>query len=214
MNASILIPVTAEEISGETVPTVSARDLHTFLEVGKDFTTWIKDRIEKYEFEEDVDYTLTFPKTGERNNVVMHEYHITLDMAKELSMVENNHKGKEARKYFIRMEKTAINQAIAATGRLRDEQNALMEELVATKDDHINALSKVISTQQELMDALKKLRPERKSNRKITQDELDSIYAYIKEGHSYNEAAMKFGRSKATCKFAVDRGMHNADGQL
>ena len=39
------------------------------------------------------------------NNATMIEYHITLDMAKELSMVERNEKGKQARKYFIECEK-------------------------------------------------------------------------------------------------------------
>jgi len=37
------------------------------------------------------------------------EYHISYDMAKELSMIENNDKGKQARRYFIAMEKKAMN---------------------------------------------------------------------------------------------------------
>ncbi|MBF0131042.1 MAG: antA/AntB antirepressor family protein [Magnetococcales bacterium] len=36
------------------------------MEVGKDFSTWIKDRIDKFEFMENQDFVLTFPKTGER----------------------------------------------------------------------------------------------------------------------------------------------------
>ena len=41
----------------------------------------------------------------EGNNATIKEYYITLDMAKELSMVENNEKGREARRYFIKIEK-------------------------------------------------------------------------------------------------------------
>jgi len=56
--------------------------------VGKDFSNWIEGRIEQYDFIEDQDYILTLAKTGERRNVLMTEYHLTLDMAKELCMVE------------------------------------------------------------------------------------------------------------------------------
>lgn len=82
---------------------VSARDLHEFLEVSSRFNDWIKNRIEKYDFIEDDDY-VTITKslvTGGNYN----EYIISLDMAKELSMVENNDKGKQARRYFIEVEK-------------------------------------------------------------------------------------------------------------
>lgn len=85
---------------------VSARELHEFLEVGRDFTTWIKARIEKYDFVENEDFTiisLAHQNGGAHNKL---EYVIKLDMAKELSMVENNEKGRKARKYFIEVEKT------------------------------------------------------------------------------------------------------------
>ncbi len=87
--------------------TVNARELHSFLQVGRDFSSWIKQRIEKYGFIEDEDYAIfsQSPNPGTGNRGVLIEYSITLDMAKELSMVENNDKGKEARKYFIDCEK-------------------------------------------------------------------------------------------------------------
>jgi len=91
------------------IETVNARELHEFLEVGKDFTNWIKDRIEKYDFKDGVDYTTCSPNlaTEIHGGHNKKEYYISLDMAKELSMVENNDKGKEARKYFIEVEKAA-----------------------------------------------------------------------------------------------------------
>jgi len=82
---------------------VSARELHYYLEVQSKFADWIKNRIEKYEFIENVDYT-TFSKNLESGGKQI-EYAVTLDMAKELSMVENNEKGKTARRYFIACEK-------------------------------------------------------------------------------------------------------------
>jgi len=84
---------------------IDARTLHKELKVGKDFTTWLKGRIGKYEFIENEDWKLTFTKTGERKNVKVNNYSLTLDMAKELSMVENNKIGRISRKYFIAIDK-------------------------------------------------------------------------------------------------------------
>jgi len=98
---------------------VNARDLHGFLAVGRDFSTWIKNKIEKYDFVENKDYCklyydsisgekISFPQTGVEENKGFPKYRvdyvITLNMAKELAMVENNDRGKEARKYFIQCE--------------------------------------------------------------------------------------------------------------
>lgn len=103
MNA--LIEINNSVIGEDQVQTVNARDLHEFLEVGKMFAHWIKDRIEKYRFEHDKDYVCTIAKTGIRSNVLQKDYFITLDMAKELSMVERNEKGRQIRKYFIDCER-------------------------------------------------------------------------------------------------------------
>lgn len=86
------------------IETVNARELHEFLESKQDFSSWIKARIVKYGFEENIDY-IRLHKKMEANNANVIEYHITLDMAKQISMVENNKKGNEARKYFIACEK-------------------------------------------------------------------------------------------------------------
>lgn len=85
---------------------VNARDLHAFLESKRDFSHWIKDRIEKYDLVENEDYVV-FDKFGEnpKGGRPQIEYALTIDAAKELSMVEGNEKGKLARKYFIECEK-------------------------------------------------------------------------------------------------------------
>lgn len=69
---------------------VNARELHSIMKIGRDFTNWIKDRIKKYNFIQNEDYILTFAKIGERRNVIKHEYYLTVNMAKELAMIENN----------------------------------------------------------------------------------------------------------------------------
>lgn len=84
---------------------VDARELHAFLNVGKDFTTWIKDRIEKYDFQEKLDFSPFLGKTS--NGRPRTEYKLSLSMAKELAMLENNEQGKRARRYFIEVERMA-----------------------------------------------------------------------------------------------------------
>lgn len=89
---------------------VSARELHKFLEVGRDFTNWIKGRINKYDFVEGIDFTPVWAEsTGGRPSV---DYALTVDMAKELAMVENNDQGKIARRYFIQCEKLSKQVAL------------------------------------------------------------------------------------------------------
>lgn len=101
-----LIPVFESTINEELVQTVNARDLHTFLESKQDFSTWIKSRIDQYGFIENQDFTLVHRKMEQVSGAkYLIEYHITIDMAKEVSMVERNEKGKEARRYFIACEK-------------------------------------------------------------------------------------------------------------
>ncbi|EPB6645301.1 antA/AntB antirepressor family protein [Escherichia coli] len=105
---SQLIPVFNGTIANETALLCNARDLHAFLEVGKDFSTWIRIRISEYEFTENQDFIL-LPKTGEqrkgRGGHNRKDYHLTLDTAKELAMVEHNEKGRQIRRYFIECEK-------------------------------------------------------------------------------------------------------------
>lgn len=112
-NSTHLITIESAEIGGQPIETVNARELHSFLEIGRDFTTWIKSRIDQYEFVESQDYiigqNLSSPVSGSAKSraQVVSEYHLSLDMAKELSMVERNEKGKQARQYFIECERRA-----------------------------------------------------------------------------------------------------------
>jgi phage anti-repressor protein len=89
---------------------INARNLHEQLHVGAEYTTWIKRRIRKYKFEENVDFT-SFDKSVKAKNTYINtkEYLLTLNMAKELCMVENNDIGLETRKYFMVMEETLKN---------------------------------------------------------------------------------------------------------
>jgi phage anti-repressor protein len=82
---------------------VNAREMHEFLESGQDFSDWIKSRVEKYKFLEGEDFSIILWKsTGGRP---AREYLLSIDMAKEIAMVENNDKGRQVRRYFIECER-------------------------------------------------------------------------------------------------------------
>jgi len=107
MTQGQLIPTFHAPLANQEQLLVSARELHQFLESQRDFSNWIKKRIEDYGFIENQDF-VRFAKKVEANNATAIEYHLSLEMAKELSMVERNEKGRIARRYFISVEQTAV----------------------------------------------------------------------------------------------------------
>ena len=100
-----LIPITTVDFSGTPINAVNARDLHRFLENKDAFAHWMKDRIEQFGFVENQDFS-TFWENSQKGRP-RKEYLVSIDMAKELAMVERNAKGKEARLYFIECERIA-----------------------------------------------------------------------------------------------------------
>ena len=105
-----LIKIEEQLIGNEKINAVDARELWKFLESKQQFGDWIKKRIEEYGFLIDIDYiklhNLMNAKTVQPQGLKKRiDYALSIDMAKELSMVERNHKGREARKYFIECEK-------------------------------------------------------------------------------------------------------------
>lgn len=97
-----LIKITQNE---NQEPCVSGRELHDFLEVKEKYTEWFS-RMKSYGFDENVDFMSFSEKTekpqGGRPST---DHIIKLDMAKELAMIQRTEKGKQARQYFIRVEK-------------------------------------------------------------------------------------------------------------
>ena len=98
--------IKVEERNGKQA--INARELHQKLGSKYQFANWIQERIEKYGFVENQDYevfkeNLKNSKGGRPSK----EYALSLDMAKELCMIENNEQGRLFRKYFIEVEKAA-----------------------------------------------------------------------------------------------------------
>jgi phage anti-repressor protein len=158
---SIIAVVDSSIDGGSTVQTVNARELHAFLEVGKRFSDWIKDRVEKYGFVENQDFTI-ISQNGEKSEAGRPaiDYHISLDMAKELAMVERNEKGRVARKYFIECEKELR--------RREEERRQNRSELEKARDE--------LALQKRLVDALEReeaLRIEQARNFQVPRPVVD-----------------------------------------
>jgi anti-repressor protein len=86
-------------------PVMSARDLHEFLEIGTEYRVWFP-RMVEYGFTENQDFARVYQKCstlgGEQEKV---DHIIKLDMAKEIAMIQRSDKGKQARQYFLQIEK-------------------------------------------------------------------------------------------------------------
>ena len=102
-----LIKLTKNE---QGIETVNARELHAFLEVKSKFADWFKNRVSEFGFIENSDF-VSVSKILESGGRSI-EYHISIDMAKELSMLERNDKGKQARLYFIECERIAKSKQV------------------------------------------------------------------------------------------------------
>ena len=131
---SELFTLVNRPVAGQAQQTVNARELHVFLEVQTRFNDWIKNRVDEYGFIENQDF-ITFTENLVNGGRRI-EYALSLDMAKELSMVERNEKGKQARQYFIDCEKRlsgslipqTFSEALRLAADLADEKAALLAE--------------------------------------------------------------------------------------
>lgn len=101
-----LIKITTNE---QGLSVVSARDLHAWLQTEDHFTQWAK-RMFDYGFIENIDYQAVHEFVKHQNGIggtSKIDYALTIDTAKEISMLQRTEKGKEARTYFIQCEKIA-----------------------------------------------------------------------------------------------------------
>jgi phage anti-repressor protein len=138
MTNNQLVPVFAGTISNQTVQLCNARELHTAMQVQRDFSTWMKSRIEQYGFIDGEDFiVIDSPKRGNQKrggDVRSIDYHITLDMGKELAMVERNEFGKAARRYFIALERQTKEQAaLPAPSTITKEQIGIIYQTLCAK---------------------------------------------------------------------------------
>lgn len=122
MDSMELIKITTNE-NGEQL--VSGRELHEFLEVNEKYTDWFK-RMVEYGFAENVDFIGLSEKSEKLGGRPRTNHAMTLNMAKEVSMIQRTEKGKQARLYFIDVE----NQYKAIQKRLPNTREAIQQLLL------------------------------------------------------------------------------------
>lgn len=85
---------------------VSGRELHEFLEIQTPYKKWF-DRMSEYGFDENVDFITVGQKSPIANGGFQErkDHHIKLDMAKEIAMIQRSGRGKQARQYFLELER-------------------------------------------------------------------------------------------------------------
>ncbi|WP_051305074.1 antA/AntB antirepressor family protein [Chitinilyticum litopenaei] len=134
MNTTQLVPVFTAELNGTPEQLCNARDLHATLQVGRDFSNWIKDRIEQYGFVEGEDYSPVLANRSDgKPGKGRTDYHITLDMAKELAMVENNEMGRQVRRYFIQIEREAKKAGVELPLFITPAQQRQLQDAIAAR---------------------------------------------------------------------------------
>lgn len=111
---------------------VSGRELHKFLEVGTRYDTWINRIIEKYNFIENKDFIVVAQKRASneiKGYTEFDDHLMTIAIAKEIAMVSNTEKGKEARIYFIKCEE-AWNSPEMILVRANQIQSRMIDDYV------------------------------------------------------------------------------------
>ena len=139
-----IMPIYERTSTGEKV--VNARELHSYLNVERDFSTWINQRILDYGFVEGPDFSTFLGKS--KGGRPPKEYVLTLEMGKELGMVERNEEGRRVRKYFIEIEKRA--KQLSQPQSIEDLIIMQAQSVKEVKQEIELAKSEILSTKEEI----------------------------------------------------------------
>lgn len=151
-------------------PTVSARELHEGLGISTKFATWFE-RMVAYGFDENIDYLLVSQKRETNNpknpTTTCNDYEISIDMAKQICMIQRTDKGKQYRQYFLELEKAwntpeqvmarALKIANGEIERLKFDNRVLIEDTERMKPKEIFADAVAASASSILIGDLAKL---------------------------------------------------------
>lgn len=123
-------------------PTVSGRELHEFLEVDTPYTQWFQ-RMCEYGFNESIDF-MGFSQFCEKpqGGRPKQDHQLTIEMAKEICMLQRNEKGKQARQYFIQLEKNWNSPEMVMSRALKMAENKIKQ---------LSALNSVLIVDNQIM---------------------------------------------------------------
>lgn len=184
-------------------PTISARDLHEGLEIKSNFTTWF-DRMCEYGFTEN-DYKKCFPnlESGCNGGQNMVDYQISIDMAKQICMIQRTDKGRQYRQYFLDLEKAwntpeqifarALKMADQEIEKLKLNNTVLIQDVQRMKPKEIFADAVSASRTSILIGDLAKLLKQNgyETGQKRLFEQLRQEGYLIKNGNSKNMPTQK-----------------------
>lgn len=190
-----LIAITKSEIGNTKLNSVNAREIHSYLQVNTKFADWIRRAIEKYDFKENVDYVCFLKNEKAGNNAISKDYIVTLDMAKELAMLENNEKGKEIRKYFIKVEKEYF-----------DSLSKNSNELDFYKEKYFELLERENKLLRDMLysNSILSMQPAI-SGTKFSKEEVETINELHEKRYSTRQIARVLGRSSSGVQNFISR---------
>lgn len=195
---------------------VTGRDLHEFLESNERYSKWIG-RMIGYGFSEGVDYAV-YKKVHPQNYQEYTDHHIKIDMAKEISMLQRNEKGKQARQYFIEVEKRWNSPEMIVQRAMEIQQKkieSLLEENNEMKPKALFADAVETSRSSVLVGELAKIIKQNGVN--IGQNRLfewlrDKGFLIRQKGEAYNAPTQ---RSMDMGLFEIKkRTINNPDGSI
>lgn len=199
------LEIIKQTIGEDEINAVNARELYEYLEVKTAFKDWIVRRLEDTQAEENFDYIMfekkqiveanadksVFSSNLSKNandNIIEKEYAkgrpskeyiITLDLAKELSMLEKSKKGKEIRRHFIEFEKKGVSMIDRLKNQIRFQRQKVKE------------LNRLLNETQELLDVYSK-----REEARYIDDDIARLNKrkelLIKEGYYCGEWKFKF----------------------
>ena len=213
-----LIPVNYETEE----PTVSARDLHELLNIKTRFNDWFS-RMCEYGFEESKDFYSKMSKTSEYGGRPQTEYMISIDMAKQICMIQRSPEGKQIRQYFLDLEKAwntpeqifarALKMADRTIDKLKTEKAALIEDNERMKPKEIFADAVTASKDSILIGDLAKILKQKGieiGQNRLFQKLRNNGYLIQRRGPSWNMPTQK---SMEMGLFEVEeRTITNPDG--
>lgn len=157
-----LIAITQDENNDQVV---SGRELHDFLEVKTPYHIWFE-RMAEYGFTENVDFIGFEQKSSKLGGRPSVDHALKLDMAKEISMIQRNEKGKQARQYFIEVEKQAKEQQL----RVPTSQRELVQLALSANEETNQRLDVVEDEIHEI-----------KENKLITTEDKGTIDSHVRK---------------------------------
>lgn len=124
-------------------PTVSARELHRGLEIKSKYADWFKN-MSAYGFTENIDY-FTISKNLENGGRTI-EHEISVDMAKQICMIQRSEKGRQYRQYFLDLEKAwnTPEQVFARALKMADQTIAKLKDSVKSLSTEVNMKNQII----------------------------------------------------------------------